>query len=93
MRAKGLDVPKLEQIVADMFELEPSQILSPVRYKAVVQARSIFCYWAVMELGVTATALANRIGLTQPAISMSVKRGAQIVKEKRLDLDSISMNL
>ena len=93
LRAKGFDVPKLAQIVADMFELEPSQLLSSVRYRNVVHARSIFCYWAVRELGITATALANRIGLTQPAISISVKRGEQIVKAKRLELDSILTDL
>jgi REP element-mobilizing transposase RayT len=93
LRAKGIDVDKLAKIVADMFELEPTQLLSSVGYRKVVQARSIFCYWAVRELGVTATALANRSGLTQPAISISVKRGERIAREKRLELSSILTDL
>ena len=59
------------------------------RYPKVVQARSIFCYWAIRELGITAEALANRIGLTPPAIGISAKRGEQIVKEKALELETI----
>ena len=93
LRAKGIDITKLAKIVADMYELEPSQILSSVRYRTVVEARSIFCYWAVRQLGVTATALAKRSGLTQPAVSISVKRGEQIAREKSLELDSLLMDL
>jgi len=33
------------------------------------------------ELGLTATSLARRIGLKQPAISISVSRGEKIAKE------------
>jgi len=32
----------------------------------------LFCYWAVRELGVSATSLAKVLGLTQPAVSVSV---------------------
>ena len=35
LRAKGVDVPKLARIVADMFGLEPSQLLSSVRYRII----------------------------------------------------------
>ena len=53
----------------------------------MVQARSILCFLAVRELGVTATELARQMGLTQPAISMSVNRGEGLVKEKKLSID------
>ncbi len=49
--------------------------------------RSVVCFLAVRELGITATELARRIGLTQPAISISVKRGAGIVKKEMLSID------
>ena len=60
---------------------------TPGRYPAVVQARSILCFMAVRELGVTATELARQMGLTQPAISMSVNHGEGLVKEKKLSID------
>jgi len=53
----------------------------------VVQARRVLCFLAVRQLGVTATELAMQMGLTQPAISISVKRGAGLVKEKKLSID------
>jgi len=43
----------------------------------------------VRELGVSATVLAERIGMTQPAVSISVKRGEKIAEEMGLQLDNI----
>jgi len=51
-----------------------------------VPARSVFCYWAVRELGVRETELARRLKLTQPAVSISVRRGEHIVQEKGLEI-------
>jgi hypothetical protein len=64
-----------------------------VRYGKVVKARSLFCYWAVRQLGVRATALAKRSGLTQPAVSILVKRGEQVSREKGVALGSLLMDL
>jgi plasmid maintenance system antidote protein VapI len=43
----------------------------------------------VRELGVTATDLAKQIGMTQPAISISVKRGETIAKETGFGLEPL----
>ena len=44
------------------------------------------CYYAVRELGLTATSLAKKIGLKQPAISISVSRGEKIAKDFKLNI-------
>jgi putative transposase len=44
------------------------------KYPDIVRARSLFCYWAVRDLGITNRALAIELRLTQPAVSISVKR-------------------
>jgi len=56
------------------------------KYPKNVKARSLFCYWAVRELGISATSLARKLGLTQPAVSISVKRGQAIADENGLQL-------
>ena len=58
------------------------------RRKIQVAARSLLCYWAVRELGLTATELAKRLGLTQPAMSYPFIRGEQIAKERNYNLVS-----
>lgn len=86
LSAKGIDVAELTRYVADLFDLTPDQLLTKGRYPTVVRARSLLCYWAVRELGVTATDLAKKIGMTQPAISISVKRGEKISRENEFSL-------
>jgi predicted transcriptional regulator len=51
-----------------------------------VKARSLLCYWAVKQLGFSATELSKRLGISQPAVSISVKRGETITKAERLNL-------
>jgi DNA-binding MarR family transcriptional regulator len=53
---------------------------------SLVGARSLFCYWAVRELGISATALARKLKLSQPAVSISVKRGEKIASRKKFEL-------
>jgi putative transposase len=48
--------------------------------------RSVLCYWAARELGISTLELSRKLGISQPTASQSVKRGARIVKEKRLKL-------
>ena len=42
------------------------------------------CYAWVRELEMRETEIARRLKVTQPAVSISVRRGEQIAKEKRL---------
>ena len=66
--------------------LERDVIYSKGRRKIQVAARSLLCYWAVRELGFTATELAKRLGMTQPAVSYAVIRGELIAKESNCTL-------
>ena len=65
--------------VSHLMGLKREEILSPGKYKKVVEARSAVCYWAVRELGISQGVLAKKFGISQPAISMAVKRGEQLV--------------
>ena len=73
-------------IYVQSFGVEKDVIYSKGRPKIQVAARSLLCYWAVRELGLTATKLAKRLGLTQPAVSYAVIRGELIAKESNYTL-------
>ncbi|MEA3544959.1 MAG: transposase [Thermodesulfobacteriota bacterium] len=81
-QAAGFDLEKLTNVVARLMEIEPSQVKAAGKQPIRVQARSLFCYWAVRDLGFTATALAKKIGISQPAVSQAVQRG-EILAAKR----------
>ena len=86
LKARGYDLDALAERVEEIFTMEPGEVYSPGKYRRLIKPRSVFCYWAVRELGETATSLANKLGLTQTGISKSVFRGEKIVKEMNLKL-------
>lgn len=74
---------------ADFFGIDAKDILKAGKSRKIVPARSVFCYWAAREFDVSATALAKRIGITQPAVSISVKRGEKIAEKMGLQPENI----
>ena len=51
------------------------------KHKEAVKARSLLCYWAVRELGMTMVSLARRLGQSVPAVGKAVARGEKIAKD------------
>jgi chromosomal replication initiation ATPase DnaA len=86
LRAEGFTLERLAARVAGVFGLGTKDLWSIGKYAKNVRARSVFCYWAVRELGWSATEIARRLRITQPAVSISVKRGEQIAKEMELKM-------
>ena len=86
LKTQGFNLKRLAERVANIFNIPTEEIFRSGKYRKSVQARSAYCYWAVRELGETATALAKALKLTQPAVSIAVHRGELIVKEMKLGL-------
>ena len=86
LQSQGYDIEKVAGKVASIFKIKPQDIYSPGKYRQLVKARSLFCYWSVRQLGISATDVAKKLGLSQPAVSISVKRGENIAREKGLVL-------
>ncbi|MGB9698137.1 MAG: transposase [Thermodesulfobacteriota bacterium] len=84
LRAAGYNLDRLAQKVAKIFGVRAEDLWIMGKYARILPARSLFCYWAVRELGVSATEMARRLNLSQPAVSIAVKRGERIAKEKGL---------
>jgi hypothetical protein len=49
---------------------------------AIAEARSLFGYWDVGDLGVPMTSLARRLKLSVATITQSVERGERLKEEK-----------
>ncbi len=86
LQAQGYDLEQMARRVASLFEIEPENIYVPGKQRRIVHARSLFCYWAVRELGAGATALARQLKISQPAVSISVRRGEKVAKAKEFGL-------
>ena len=90
IRAGAHDFDWLVDQVAQALGMTPDDVLAPGRYKEAVRARSVLCYWGTRELGMTTVELAARLGVSQPSVSQSAKRGRKIAMESGLKLDLAS---
>jgi REP element-mobilizing transposase RayT len=81
---KGYDFEWLAGKVAGILGIDKEEIAMSGRYPRRVAARSVLCYWASRELGLSTIILSKRLGISQPAVSQSIRRGERIVLEKKL---------
>lgn len=86
LRARGFDMEKVASRVSEVLGVEVEDIWARGRYRSVVEARSLFCYWSVRELGLPMSSLARKLEISIPAVSKSVTRGQKIAKTKRCSL-------
>ena len=86
LQAAGLDLDGLAEIVSGITGVKISRIFSPGKKRNRVLARSLLCFWANKELGITLAELSRRTRISQSSISMSVYRGEQITERERYSL-------
>jgi putative transposase len=86
LKSQGYDIDKLADRVADIFSVKPEEIFQPGKQPVKVKTRSLFCYWAVRELGFTMADLAPKLNISQPAVSISAQRGERIALENGYSL-------
>ena len=61
-------------------DLEPSEIWKMGKSRRLVAARSLLCFWAARELGISMTELSKRLNLSLSGVSQSVTRGEKIAE-------------
>ena len=67
--------------VLEIYQIGREELYSKGRQKIRAEARGLFCYWAVRELGYGQAELGRRLGMTQPGVGYAVQRGEHIVEE------------
>jgi REP element-mobilizing transposase RayT len=83
---KGYGFEWLTGKVSTTLGIHKEEITRSGRYPRRVEARSVLCYWASRELGISTIALSKRLGISQPTVSQSIRRGERIVLERKLRL-------
>ena len=79
LKSKGFNFENVQRRVAKLLDLKPKQVLAIGKYKKTVAARSLLCFWVTRELGMSQYELSQKLKISQPAVSLSVKRGEQLV--------------
>jgi hypothetical protein len=86
LKAQGYNMDRVVEKVAEVFEIDPEEILKPGNQPLRVKARSLVCYWAVRELGLSGTRVGKLLGIGQPAVSRAVVRGEKLTQNMNLSL-------
>ncbi len=86
LKQRGYNLQSVEERVCRIFDLSAAGIYSKSREKAKTEARGLFCYWAVRELGYSMLEIARRLGMSQPGVVYAVRRGEHIAQERGIKL-------
>lgn len=87
LKAKGFDFMEVVNRAADIFGLTPSDVLRPGKYAATTRAKSVLCYWANKELGMTTVQIGLKLRISPSAVTKASQRGEQIALENRYSLE------
>lgn len=87
LRASGYDLQRIAERAASLLEVEVAEIFSLGRQSSKVKARSLVCFWAARELGMSLSDLARAFGLSIPGISYSVARGETLARANDFKLE------
>lgn len=89
MAARGIRMDDIVSAVSGLLSISRRNLAGPSKERAVVKGRALVCYWAVRELGLSMTAVADRLKIAVPTVSVAVKKGEQIVDDDNLVLADI----
>jgi REP element-mobilizing transposase RayT len=86
LRRRGYDLEKVAKRVAEIYGIKVGEIFARGRQQRRVGARSLFCFWAVHELGNSLASVATRLEVSPAGVGYAVKRGEAIAQEKGYEL-------
>ena len=86
LESRGLDLDRVAYRVSEVLGVKQEEVWAEGKYRRIVVARSLLCYWAVRELGVSMSSLVRKLGILIPSVSESVTHGQRIAEEKNLVL-------
>lgn len=86
---QGVDLDRIAQITANLLGTGFEEVWAGGKQPGRVAARSLFCFWAVRGLGFSTTELADRLDLTQSAVSRAVQRGEKLAEDKGWRLEEL----
>ena len=86
LRRRGYDLEKIAERVAEIYGIKVGEVFARGRQQRRVGARSLFCFWAVREMGNSLASLAIRLGMSPAGVGYAVQRGEAITRENGYQL-------
>ena len=86
LRQRGVDLPRLLQMVASRFGTDPEDLKSGSKVPSVSKARSALCYLAVRKLGIASATISKELGISPSGVSRAIVRAS---RELQLDINRL----
>lgn len=86
LEARGYDFKQVVERVAQVMNMKVSDVLKRSKDPKTVKARSLLCFWANRELGITTVEISRRLKVSQSAVSRSSMRGEKIALQNGFHL-------
>jgi hypothetical protein len=67
-------------------KLNVSDVLKRSKDTQTVKARSLLCFWANRELGMTTVEISHRLKMSQPGVSRASMRGEKLALQNDFQL-------
>ena len=83
LKAQGFDLEQVASRVSELLNIEYEKVWAAGRQRHIVEARSLLCFWAVRELGISMTSLSRKLNISIAAVSQSVIRGEQFARRNQ----------
>ena len=78
LEAKGYDFDQVIERVTQVLNMNVSDVLKRSKDPQTVKARSLLCFWANRELGMTTVEISHRLKVSQSAVSRASMRGEKL---------------
>jgi len=86
LRRRGYDLEKIAERFPEIYGIKVGEVFARGRQRRRVSARSLFCFWAVREMGNSFASLAIRLEMSPAGIGYAVQRGEAIAQENGYQL-------
>jgi putative transposase len=81
LRRRGYDLEKIAEIGGEVYGIKVGEVFARGRQQRRGIARSLFCFWAVREMGNSLASLAVRLGISPAGLGYAVQRGKATAHE------------
>jgi putative transposase len=86
LKAQGFGLQEVAACVCRVLSVDESRLFAPGKERSRVAARSLLCYWAVRELGMSQTALSHMLKISPSAVTLSIRRGEELAEMNEYSL-------
>ncbi len=77
---------RIAERVAEIYGMEKQEIFLKGQRQRKVKAKSLLCFWAVREAGMSLRELAGRLEMSAPGVGYAVERGKAIAQKNAYKL-------